>query len=424
MKHSSMADIFTGKVSKLVALLLLTGIVCVVVLILTWARGDYLLRQVALIVLLVVLLLATLGTFVMRGRYADVLAQRQTLHEEVRLTQEQNHSLRSQVEVLAAMREVGRVISDDVDFCRILDQVFRILENLLRPEAICVIVKDQETGRFVSRAVRQRGETLFENIDPDEAEHPLFQKAVSEASLQKEVRSGRATLACPLIVDKEVAGAIKFVLNVEGSPAVARKKIGYTELVVNDSARHIALAIKTPSLHDRAIMDGLTALYSRTHFENQLKEHTNVARRYSKVLSLIMIDIDHFKRVNDVYGHLVGDVALSEVALAIKTNVRDCDTVYRYGGEEFTVILPETSAVQSQIIAERLRRTIERAIFAAGKNLIRVTISAGVAELDHGSRGYEDIISRADQALFAAKKAGRNSTFVWVEDPRPVNPIL
>ena len=136
-----------------------------------------------------------------------------------------------------------------------------------------------------------------------------------------------------------------------------------------------------------------------------------------------MIDIDHFKRVNDVYGHLVGDVTLNELSAALKANVRDCDTVYRYGGEEFSVILPETSAGQSQIIAERLRKTIEKTAFSAGKNSIRVTISQGVAELDPSARSYEDIVSRADQALFAAKDAGRNSTYVWFDAPRPVGQL-
>ena len=221
-------------------------------------------------------------------------------------------------------------------------------------------------------------------------------------------------------MDREVAGAIKFVLNVEGSPEIARKKIDYTEVVINDIARHIALAIKTPDLHDRAIMDGLTGLYSRAHFEGQIKEYVSVARRYSKVLSLIMIDIDHFKRVNDVYGHLVGDVTLNELTSAIKANVRDCDTVYRYGGEEFAVILPETSARQAQIIAERLRKTIEATAFSAGRSSIRVTISLGVAELDPSAQSHEDLVYRADQALFAAKNAGRNTTYVWFDDPRPI----
>jgi len=424
MRYSPPAGLFTSRLAKPAALLLLaTALVAVVILVLTWGESGYILKPIALAALLLILLFAAVGTIILRRRYDDLLSQRETLREEIELAQEQNSSLRRQVEVLAAMREVGRVISDDVDFCRILDQVFAILEALLRPEVISVIVKEQDSDRFAPRAIRYNGRTVFEDIDSHEAEHPLFEKAIGEGTLQRQLHAGRATLACPLIVDREVAGAIKFVLNVEGSPELAEKRIDYTELVINDIARHIALAIKTPNLHTRAIVDGLTSLYSRTHFENQLKDHINVARRYSKLLSLIMMDIDHFKRVNDVYGHLVGDVALSEVAAAIKTNVRDCDTVYRYGGEEFTVILPETSAKQSQIIAERLRRIIEATKFAAGKSLIRVTISVGVAQLDQSTDSYEDIVDRADQALLAAKESGRNSTFVWIDTPKPVKPI-
>ena len=398
----------------------LVGAAAVVAILVTQDPFGNFGRLIALVVMLAAFVLTAGLVIAMRNRHTDVLSERETLREQVKMVQEQNHSLRDQLEVLAAMREVGRVISDDVDFCRILDQLFRILEDLLRPEEICVIVREHDTGDFVPRAIRRNGETLFENIDQDEAENVLFEEAVAKGTLQKEAHGGRATMVCPLIVDREVAGAIKFVLNVEGSPEIARKKIDYTEVVINDIARHIALAIKTPDLHDRAIMDGLTGLYSRAHFEGQIKEYVSVARRYSKVLSLIMIDIDHFKRVNDVYGHLVGDVTLNELTSAIKANVRDCDTVYRYGGEEFSVILPETSARQSQIIAERLRKTIEAATFSAGRSSIQVTISLGVAELDPSAQSHEDLVYRADQALFAAKNAGRNSTYVWFDDPRPI----
>ena len=421
MNRSARADALTWKLSKLAVLLLPVSTIVIVVLTLT-GGADSLLGHIALAALLGSVVLIVIEAVGLRRRYGDVAAERETVREQVRLVQEQNYSLRSQVEVLAAMREVSRIISDDVDFCRILDQVFKILEDLLRTEEICVIVKEQDSGRFVPRAVRRHGETLFDGIDSNEAEHALFVRAVAERSLQREISPGRATLACPLIVDREVAGAIKFSLRVEGTPEAAQKKIGYTELVVNDIARHIALAIKTPNLHDRAIIDGLTELYSRTHFENQLQEHTNVARRYQKVLSLIMMDIDHFKRVNDVYGHLAGDLVLSDVAGAIKTNVRECDTVYRYGGEEFTVILPETSAPQSQIIAERLRKTIEATTFTAAKNSIRITLSLGVAELDHDAASTNDLVSRADQALFGAKDGGRNRTFVWLDSPKPITP--
>ncbi|NQT20884.1 MAG: hypothetical protein HQ592_14345, partial [Planctomycetes bacterium] len=278
---------FRGGLSKSATLLgPLAGAAAIVVLLVTWSSGG-LFRQIALVAMLAVFAFMAVLLIVMRNRHSDVVCERETLREQVKLVQEQNHSLRDQLEVLAAMREVGRVISDDVDFCRILDQLFRILEDLLRPEEICVIVREHDTGEFLPRAIRRDGETLFENIDQQEAEGVLFEQAVAEGTLQKEAHGGRATMVCPLIVDREVAGAIKFVLKIEGSPEIARKKIDYTEVVINDIARHIALAIKTPDLHDRAIMDGLTGLFSRAHFESQIKEYVNVARRYSKVLSLI-----------------------------------------------------------------------------------------------------------------------------------------
>jgi len=369
-------------------------------------------RLLPAVLLCVTTVLLVAVCFIMVSRHNLVRGLNQKLDERLSEIEEQNNNLKGQIEVLAAMREVIRIISEHVNFYRIVDQVFLILERLLKTEEICLIVKE-ENGGLVAKALRRDGKMLFEGIAPEEAGHALVKSAIATAEMQKVIKDCRATIVCPLIVDKEVAGAIKFVLTTDDVSDDTYKKISHTELAIHDIATHIALSIKTPSLHERAVLDGLTGLYSRSHFENQMKNYTNLARRYGKTFALIMMDIDHFKLVNDLHGHLAGDVVLNKVAALIKQSVRDCDSVYRYGGEEITVILPETSAVQSQVIAERLRLAIANTVFMAGRNKIRVTVSQGLAELNRSSNSSRELISRADQALYAAKAFGRNKTCIW-----------
>lgn len=155
-----------------------------------------------------------------------------------------------------------------------------------------------------------------------------------------------------------------------------------------------------------SLTDTLTGLSNRRHFDNSIEREFLRSKRYGGDLSLAIIDIDFFKKINDTYGHLCGDYVLKEVAYLIMENFRKTDMVFRYGGEEFVVILTETSLAQSEIPMERLRKTIENYEFKYEKNSIKVTISIGVS-----SNKYEtvkDFIETADKALYEAKTSGRN----------------
>jgi len=157
-----------------------------------------------------------------------------------------------------------------------------------------------------------------------------------------------------------------------------------------------------------ATFDSLTGLYNRRAILSKLYELINLANRYKEDFSLSMLDIDHFKRVNDSYGHLTGDEVLEKIATLIRRNVRDTDIVGRYGGEEFIIILPKTNLSSSWVVAERLRTIIEKAEMkdSAG-NLFAITVSQGLAEWERGEDTYS-LISRADEALYKAKEKGRN----------------
>lgn len=161
------------------------------------------------------------------------------------------------------------------------------------------------------------------------------------------------------------------------------------------------------------ITDPLTKVYNRRYLDRRLDEEVARSKRYSLELSVFMLDIDHFKRVNDTYGHQAGDVTLSTLGSLIKADLRDMDVVYRYGGEEFLIICTNTPIKGATLVAERIRHLIESHPIeisdSAGRNqMIQVTASIGVASLSYGIDNKEKLVQAADQSLYRAKQDGRN----------------
>jgi len=164
------------------------------------------------------------------------------------------------------------------------------------------------------------------------------------------------------------------------------------------------------SLAAMATTDALTQVANRRHFEQRLADEFQRWKRYKHPLTCIMVDVDHFKKVNDTYGHQVGDKVLVHVAAAIKASTRATDFVARYGGEEFAILTPETPAVSSDVVAERIREAIARrtAEKSDAEGIPAVTASLGIASTDLAIESAEDLVRRADEALYRAKREGRN----------------
>ena len=157
-----------------------------------------------------------------------------------------------------------------------------------------------------------------------------------------------------------------------------------------------------------ANLDSLTGLYNRRVILQRLNERIKYTRRYGDELSLIMLDIDHFKKVNDQYGHLIGDGVLEGIAVLVQRNIRDTDVVGRYGGEEFIIILLKTGLSSALGVAERIRKAIEAAEMKDSEgNVFSVTVSEGVSSYKP-AEDERSLISRADDALYRAKENGRN----------------
>ncbi|MBI3181953.1 MAG: GGDEF domain-containing protein [Myxococcales bacterium] len=155
-------------------------------------------------------------------------------------------------------------------------------------------------------------------------------------------------------------------------------------------------------------VDGLTQVFNRRYFEETLEREISRSNRYGREVSLVMVDIDHFKQINDNYGHLAGDHVLKHLASTIKTKIRREDIFARYGGEEFALLLPEIDLRGSTSMAEKARKLVEKQRFEFDRQVIPVTISLGVATLKAGLRDGGDLIRAADAKLYEAKSSGRN----------------
>ncbi|MGV8123890.1 MAG: diguanylate cyclase [Candidatus Xenobiia bacterium LiM19] len=176
------------------------------------------------------------------------------------------------------------------------------------------------------------------------------------------------------------------------------------------SSGMVAVSLEKARTYRLAVYDGLTNLYVVRHFREKLKEHLKSPKSLLQGCSLLMIDIDHFKKFNDTYGHQQGDTVLREVARLIKSNLRSQDIAARYGGEEMAVIFPATEKKVAFDISERMRRVVEGSRFPGLPESVRVTISLGVATYPQDAQAPEELVEKADQALYRAKHSGRNRT--------------
>jgi diguanylate cyclase (GGDEF)-like protein len=210
-------------------------------------------------------------------------------------------------------------------------------------------------------------------------------------------------VAVPLIVGGRVVGALECLV-------LQAMELGHEVLEILEAlAGHAAGALASAQLHEQtaelAVTDPLTGLSNRRAFEADFPNEVDRAQRYQRPLSLISLDLDNFKLLNDRYGHAYGDLVLQQTSQALIDVVRGSDRVYRVGGEEITVLCPETDAQHATALAERLRAAVEA---AGGPDAPVFTASLGVAELPRHASGAADLLVAADRALYAAKNDGRN----------------
>lgn len=225
--------------------------------------------------------------------------------------------------------------------------------------------------------------------------------------------SGISSLLCvPLVAKGESIGVIN-ITNKKNGKLFNKQDLEFIEALANQAA----IAVDNAKLYELATKDGLTKLYIIRHFKSLLETELKRMSRYNHVLTLLMMDIDNFKKVNDTYGHLTGDMVLKEIAAAIQSTIRHIDIAARYGGEEFVVVLPETAARNAKIIAERIRVNVSKIeIKIDENNSVRPTVSIGIAEFPNiDEPNMTCLIECADKALYQAKNNGKNCIYEYRE---------
>jgi diguanylate cyclase (GGDEF)-like protein len=291
--------------------------------------------------------------------------------------------------------------------CCLIQEAFRVahVSLLLREEGDLVLRAHHGTltprmgpgGRFPAssepwvRILSGNGTLIETDLNADPLEGNLFSKCVSRVSI-------------PMVSFGQVLGVL--ALHSETADAFREADLQSLESVADICATSIQNAHYVERVKQLAYLDGLTGIFNRRFFELRIMEEIERARRYGTGMSVIMADIDHFKRLNDEFGHLLGDEVLRQVSSLFHQQVRKIDVVCRYGGEEFAILLTQTNAEQALTVAEKLRKIVEGWQFPGVPRT--VTISTGVAAYpDHGT-ARDDLIRGADSGLYAAKQAGRN----------------
>ena len=229
----------------------------------------------------------------------------------------------------------------------------------------------------------------------------------------------RSVIALPFTLGKVQAGVF-FLRRMADEPPLTNADVEFADAVIKAAvaAIHRAQLIETTQAENKhlehlAHTDPLTQVLNRRALTVRLTAEMERARRYDSVITLLMIDLDHFKNINDTKGHLMGDDVLREVALLLQESIRSVDVVARYGGEEFVVVLPETPQIGAVKFAERMRERIELTAFVAADSGVRLTASIGVASFPAPDiASVDDLFARADEALYRAKAAGRNKVCI------------
>jgi diguanylate cyclase (GGDEF)-like protein len=381
--------------------LILCGISIWLILKNTQSIGLVLLSVLALSVL--GFLAATLGLLMQRVSKVDEQQKRlENLQSEWQATQESLRQLLSQRDQLGLLVQLLHHFVLATTRQDILLTLLKELPPFLWLDKMEVVVFDATT-------LYGTWDVLSEQISIEEMANQSEGKLPSWAreQLPKSITQTFDFVLVPVITDDAVIALMR--LSRPSKKPFTADELRFLEAVANQTALALERVKLIAFLENLSITDALTGIANRRHFEWRLSEEIERARRYKYPLSALMLDLDHFKQVNDNYGHQIGDIVLQQVAQRLRRILRRTDFLARYGGEEFIVLAPQTPADRALILAERLRQVIAESPIPVADNLqIHITISIGVAVFPNHAQNESELIGAADSALYKAKQMGRN----------------
>lgn len=303
------------------------------------------------------------------------------------------------------IRNIAKIIETQYELSYILPILGEMIDGFIYEHLIYIFIKNKNKKEFKlvwPANIKDTG--IYEYLEQ------LNSK--SGVMLQREGKVG----IFPLVNEQKLLGA---VVAYNPFDKLNENEINYLDEISKQASITIERALEYMKILKDATLDALTGLNNRHQFALRLREETASAKRQNTPLCCIMTDIDFFKKVNDTYGHAVGDCVLKNVAKTIKKELRENDIPSRYGGEEFAILLPYTTLDEAALVAQRLRRAIEKKKInieeynIQGISQISVTISVGVSAYDKTMKESEQLYQNADKALYEAKKNGRNRVVVF-----------
>ncbi len=329
---------------------------------------------------------------------------------------------RKQIFDLTTMLEIGKTLNASLSLTDVMDIIILTCKGHFHAsEAIILLSEDENSHQYTTRRASIDEKLVISDLKLinfiKDKEGIIEIEELKKLSGFEKIYEYLSTKKIVLLVPMRFRGRINGILclhekEAEFGPRYTEEEKRYLDII----AGFASVAIENAKLYEMATTDRKTKLYNHGYFQNKLIEEIDRAERYHTDLSLLMLDLDHFKKINDTYGHMFGDEVLIKTAKTIKQQLREFDIPARFGGEEFAVILPETKVNEAKIVAERLRKSISLQDFNAEGEKVRVTVSIGIAGFIHDSEMTEDIlIEQADKALYHAKQTGRNRVCIYGE---------
>ena len=323
---------------------------------------------------------------------------------------------------LEMIYENTRILASILDTDGVIREVVRIMGDVLQYRCFSLVIRDKRDNLFY-RARLSNGRPNYHLKAIDLNRMDLLRKVseggepvrLKDIALRDDFEPLSENTHAAMIVPLVSHGVTTGVLTAESKEVdkFREKDVQMLSIV----ARSAALALDNAELQKKTeeltIIDELTETYNYRYFVQKLEEEKRRASRYNLPLSLVRVDIDWFKKLNDTYGHEVGNKVLKGLSVIIKGCIRDVDIFARYGGEEFAIILPQTPLVEAHRIGERIRSQVESAAMDAGKeDTVSITVSVGISSFPENGHSQEELVSVADQALYRAKGEGRNQVCV------------
>jgi diguanylate cyclase (GGDEF)-like protein len=329
------------------------------------------------------------------------------------------------VERLALFHEVGKALFSTLDLQKILQTIMEKISDLLQPDTWSLLMLDEHTrelyfeiaigsgadklkdirlklGEGIAGWVAKHGEpVLVEDVRTDARFSPKFDEMTHTDT--------RSVVCVPIKSREQILGVIELV-NCLGKESFRKEDIPILKSLADYAAIAMENARYVQRIHELTITDDCTALYNARHLNFVLDAEIYRSNRYGYQFSVIFIDLDFFKRVNDVHGHLVGSKLLWLIGDLIKNNLRMIDYAFRYGGDEFVVLLPQTSKENALSVVRRLKDLLNSRVFFGEEKLnIKVTASFGVAAFPIDGRTRKELLRMADEAMYLVKNTTRNN---------------